>query len=140
VLLLNFHTAAGQSRSDKPKQSIAEKKHSSVIKGRCAIIIRPDNKKVKLLKKGIAEDDYMTFVMDNEYYMGMASNFLDSVKLKQIVKQSKGILDFQSSSGRYFRVRLDSFGWGIILFNGRTKPISADVTDIEEDYRAYMKK
>jgi hypothetical protein len=115
-------------------------KNLTVLEGRCAVIVRPDNKKIALMKKQGTEDDYNTSVNDNEYYMGLSIAFLDSTKVKQIARPAHGVLTFKSSTGHYFKVSLAPFYWGIILFNGRTKPIEADVTDIGAGYRAYMKK
>lgn len=133
------------SYSAEPEQEVAAgakprfNEHTSVLEGRCAVIVRPDNKKLQLMRKG-SKDDYATVVNDNEYYMGTAIAFLDSSKMRQIEKPAHGVVIFRSSTGRYFKIPLASFYWGIILFNGRTKPIEADVTDIGADYRTYMKK
>jgi hypothetical protein len=46
---------------------------------------------------------------------------------------------FKSVSGENFEIKLDTLGWAILLFNGKNKPIQADMTVFESDYKAYMK-
>jgi hypothetical protein len=120
----------------KPKSN----KNSTVLEGRWAVIVRPDTRKIELMKKQGSKEDYAAGVNDNEYYMGTSVAFLDAAKVRQLSKPAHGVLTFRSSTGQYFKVSLAPFDWGIILFNGRAKPIEADITDIESSYRAYMKK
>jgi hypothetical protein len=138
VMMLAFYSEPEQKvvAGAKPKVN----KHSNVLGGRCAVIVRPDDKKIEFMKKHNPEDYYNTLVSDNEYYMGDAVNFLNSTRVKQIEKPAHGVLTFRSSTGHYFKVSLAPFSWGVILFNGLTKQIEADVTNMAADYRAYMKK
>jgi hypothetical protein len=138
VMMLAFYSEPEQKvvAGAKPKVD----KNSNVLGGRCAVIVRPDDKKIEFMKKHNPEDYYNTLVSDNEYYMGDAVNFLNSTRVKQIEKPAHGVLTFRSSTGHYFKVSLAPFFWGVILFNGLTKPIEADVTNMAADYRAYMKK
>ncbi|MBO2032657.1 hypothetical protein J4D99_14765 [Siccationidurans ginsengisoli] len=138
VMMLTFHHVSAQKLAAKATPKLSER--ATVLEGRCAVIVRPDNRKIALMKKQGSEEDYNTVVADNQYYMGISLYFLDSVKVRQIEKPAHGVIIFKSSTGHYFTVSLTPFDWGIILFNGRAKPIEADVTDIESSYRAYMKK
>jgi hypothetical protein len=138
VMMLAFYSEPAQKVIAGPKPKFD--KNSRVLEGRCAVIVRPDNKKIELMRKQSSESDYNTVVSDNEYYMGLAVDFLNSTKINQIAKPAHGVLTFRSSTGRYFKVSLAPFNWSIILFNGRAKPIEADITDFEANYRAYMKK
>lgn len=140
ALLLTPYSGSGQKLLVKTKPKLDRAKSATIIAGRCAIIIRPDNKRIEWLKKRNSADEYNAVVNDNEYYIGTSIGFLNSVKVKQFEKLSNAVLSFKSSSGRYFNMSLASFDWGIILFNGRDKPIVADVTDIGSSYQAYMKK
>jgi hypothetical protein len=140
VCMLVLYNKPEQKIAANAKPPLSKTKKISVLTGRCAVLVRPDNRKIALLKSEGAADDYAASVNDNEYYMGISSAFLDSVKLKQITRPAHGIVTFKSWSGQYFKVSLSPFYWGIILFNGRTKPVEADVTDIVTSYQAYMKK
>jgi hypothetical protein len=140
VCMLASYSKPAQKIASKTKPPLAKTKKISAITGRCAVLVRPDNQKIALLKRQGTADDYAAAVNDNEYYIGISSAFLDSVKVKQITRPAHGIVLFKSLSGQYFKVSLSPMYWGIILFNGRTKPREADVTAIGADYRAYMKK
>jgi hypothetical protein len=83
--------------------------------------------------------DFYTAADDNEYYMASCGKYLNSLKVKQISKESRGVLLFKARSSKIFKMGLDTLYWGIILFNGKTKPIVADMTDIVGDYHRYMK-
>lgn len=106
----------------------------------CAVFVRPNSKKIEMLQKRISEDDYNTIVDDNEYYMATSAEYLDSVKVKRIGRDSEGILVFKTVEGNIFKMNLDSLNWGVLLFNGNAKPIEADITFINQDYETYMKK
>ncbi|MDB4924761.1 MAG: hypothetical protein JWR23_817 [Mucilaginibacter sp.] len=84
-------------------------------------------------------DDFYTVADDNQYYMGTSIKFLDSVKTKMITRDAKGSLTFRTKAGKIFKTKLDSLQWNILLFNGKEKPINADITMIQDDYKSYMK-
>lgn len=140
VFILTSYSKPTQKITIKTKPPLGKIKKINALTGRCAILVRPDNRKIALLKSKGSEDDYSAVVSDNEYYMGISSAFLDSVRIKQIARPAHGIVTFKSLSGQYFKMSLSPFYWGIILFNGRTKPIEADMTDIGANYQAYMKR
>lgn len=112
---------------------------NNVIDFPCAVIIEPDDKTIDHLKKINSEDDYNTIVDDNEFYISESTTFLDSVKLKEIQKYSKGSVVFKTAAGGIYSLKLDSIPWGVILFNGNNKPVKVDITDIEDSYHSYMK-
>jgi hypothetical protein len=135
-MMLTSHNVPAQKIAARATPKLS--KNTTVIEGRCAVIVRPDDKKIALMKKQGSEEDYAIMVNDYEYYTGTSIGFLNSTKIRQVVKPSHGVVIFKSSTGHYFKVSLAPFDWGIILFNGRTKPIEADITDIDTSYRAYM--
>ena len=112
---------------------------TGVITLPCAVMISPTIEIIDSLKKSDSDGFYVC-ADDNGYYDYEARKFLDSLKTKIIEKESKGLLLFKTRSGQNFKMKLDSLSWGIILFNGKTKPISIGVLDIENEYNAYMKK
>ena len=83
--------------------------------------------------------DFYTAADDNLYYMDNARKYLDSVKIKNISKESHGVLVFKTNSGQLFKMRPDTLYWEVILFNGKSKPIIAGITNIQDDYKVYMK-
>jgi hypothetical protein len=65
------------------------KENQEIIDYPCAIVIVPDEKAIRKLKRSYSEDDYNTIVDDNVNYMSESTTFLDSVKAKQIQKEFK---------------------------------------------------
>lgn len=117
---------------------VSKTNYDTLITAPCAVLVYPTLKKIDSMKKKDGEDFY-TIADDNQFYMGGSISYLDSVKVKQIVKDSKGILAFRTNTGQIFKTRLDTLYWDIILFNGKDKPIHADMMIIENDYKNYMK-
>jgi len=112
--------------------------YDSLITSPCALLVYPTLHKIDSMKKKDGQDFY-TAADDNQYYMGMSIEYLDSVKAKRIVKETKGTLAFRTNKGQIFKVNLDTLYWDIILFNGKSKPIHPDMTMIQDDYKSYMK-
>jgi hypothetical protein len=111
-----------------------------IINFPCVVFVRPNSQKIKKLKKENSEDDYNTIVDDNVYYVATSRDYIDSIGMKRIERESEGSLVFKSTKGTLFKVGLDSLYWGVVLFNGKDKPIEADMTYINQDYESYMKK
>ncbi len=112
---------------------------NAVIDFPCAVIVYPSDKAVSKLKKSYSEDDYNTIVDDNQNYMAKSLTYLDSVKAKKIQRESTGMVSFKTVSGETFEIKLDTLGWAVLLFNGQNKPIQADMTAFEDNYKGYMK-
>jgi hypothetical protein len=97
------------------------------------------DKAISKLKKSYSEDHYNTIVDDNQNYMDESLTYLDSVKTKQTQRESSGSVTFKTTAGKIFKMKLDTLGWAILLFNGTDKPIFADMTVFADNYKAYMK-
>jgi len=115
------------------------KDNNAVIDFPCAVVVYPSDKTISKLKKSNSEDDYNTIVDDNQNYMDESLTYLDSVKAKKIQLESIGTLSFKTASGETFEMKLDTLGWAVLLFNGKSKPIQADMTIFDDNYKAYMK-
>ncbi len=111
-----------------------------IINYSCAVLIRPNSRKIEKLKNENTEDDYNTIVDDNEYYMATSAEYLDSVKVKRIERDSEGSISFKTAKGVIFKIDMNSLYWGILLFYGKAKPVKADMTYINQDYESYIKK
>lgn len=114
-----------------------------VISERAAIFFDPDTVQIEKAKKEcLEEDDFYTAADDNLYYMWLASNFIDSVKLKKVDIMGKKVLKFVSATGGATFVNLDTVNWlwGVYFFDPQKKPHDADVVSIEEEYHKYFKQ
>lgn len=105
-----------------------------------ALIVTPSKSLIAKYQKENSEEDYNTIVDDDVYYLSQSEQYLDSVKANKIRVKSVGVIRFKTSAGKTYTMRLDTIFFGVILFNGKDKPISADIVEIQPDYYRYMKK
>lgn len=106
-----------------------------------AVIIQPSARLIDIIKKeNPKDDDYDTILDDDVWYMSQSEDFLDSLKVKKVQRESEGSMKFKALSGKVYTMKLDTMFFGIILFNGKDKPINADIVEIQDDFDRYMKK
>lgn len=118
--------------------SLAKKDYDSLITTPIALVLYPTGHQIDSMKKKDGEDFY-TIVDDDQFYLADCQKYLDSVKLKTLVKDSKGVMAFKTQSNQVYKLRLDTMSWSVILFNGKSKPYSADITLFADEYKQYMK-
>lgn len=131
-----------------PQQSTVEQKstattftkkdYDTLITTPGALVLYPTDHQIDSMKKKDGEDFY-TGADDYQFYLANCRQYLDSVKLKTIVKHASGVVAFKTQSNQLYKFRLDTLSWNLILFNGKAKPNRADITDIEGEYKKYMK-
>lgn len=109
----------------------------TIIKTPCAVIINPSSHTIDSLKK-VNEEDFYIAADDNMFYMAQAMNFLDSMQVKMVYKDSEGTLAFQWAGGQSTGMNLSKLYWRVLLFNGKTKPIEADITSLHSEFENYM--
>ena len=147
ILTLAFFISCNSSTKDEKgenakKDTIANKINAivdqDVITTACAIVISPTDLKIDSLKK-VYKDDFYTIADDNSFYVATATSYLDSVKTKIIYKKSVGVIKFKGTNGVSEEINLNESLWEILLFNGKTEPIEANLTNFISDYNRYMK-
>ncbi|MFI5159038.1 MAG: hypothetical protein ACHQF4_09230 [Sphingobacteriales bacterium] len=121
------------------KANAVYKDNDMVIDFPCAVVVFPSDKAINKLKKSYSEGDYNTIIDDNLNYMDESLTYLDSVKTKKVERKSNGMIAFKTASGERYEVKLDTLSWAILLFNGKNKPIQADMTVFADNYQTYMK-
>jgi hypothetical protein len=137
----NAHPSQKEEKiSKKSKSTTKSVNQDSLIDFPCAVLVYPSSQTIALLKKTGSDNDFYTAADDNQYYMSQCIDYLDSVKTKKITRESKGVASFKAITGKTYKIQLDSLYWGVLLFNGKSKPIEADITMIQDDYNSYMKK
>ena len=50
-----------------------------------------------------------------------------------------GVLKFNTDAGKIIELKIANLNWAVILFNGKSTPIIANMAAIENDYLKYMK-
>ncbi|HEX9509384.1 MAG TPA: hypothetical protein VF939_02800 [Puia sp.] len=123
--------------ANKSKQQV-HSDSTDIITTPCAVLIDPTKEKLRSLKKENGEDNFYTIADDNQFYIGTAISYLDSIHCKMINRQSKGTLKFKTAAGKLVKMTLGKYDWAILLFNGKDDPIEADITTFKEEFQRYM--
>ncbi|WP_217220458.1 hypothetical protein [Mucilaginibacter paludis] len=147
MFILNAcHKAASNPGTTVRHGSLVAKVNKTVIADNniiikpCAIIVKPNSRLISKVKKEMNDDEAFYIATDDYmFYMAQAELYLDSVKANKIRRLSEGSVKFNTISGRTFVMKLDTLFFGVLLFNGKDKPITADITDLQADYQKYMK-
>jgi hypothetical protein len=105
----------------------------------CAIVIEPTDKKIDSLQHVYSDQEYANLLDDNIHYLENARKLFKAKGLKMIEKKSMGTVKFKKQNGEFAEMPLSDFFWGVVLFNGKSDPIEADLTTIEEEYLRYMR-
>jgi hypothetical protein len=104
------------------------------------VIITPSERLITKMKSKMEGGEYNTVVDDNGFYLSQSIQYLDSVKAYKVERESEGSIKFKTLSGNTYEMKLDTVFFGVMLFNGKDKPVMADITALKEDYVKYMKK
>jgi len=119
----------------KPKPAFVD---SNLFSQPIAVVVIPNIRLIKKIRKQNSEEDYNTIVDDNSYYLSLCNQYLDSVRVHKVVRESKGRVKFKTNGGKIYTIKLDAMFFGVLLFNGTNMPVSADMTDIATEYERYM--
>lgn len=105
----------------------------------CAILYSPDSAQLAKLKKENGEEAFFTIADDNSNYLADARIFLEGKGVK-IMEPTSGKMHFQSKTGNATTIDLSDpkYNWEVWLYDGN-KLNKIDVTDIENEYKKYMK-
>ncbi|HWK03844.1 MAG TPA: hypothetical protein VNS58_09435 [Puia sp.] len=120
------------------KQQAHPSDSTDIIITPCAVMIDPTEAKLKQLKKEDGEENFYSMADDNQFYMGTAIGYLDSIHYKMIDRQSKGTIKFRTAAGNLVKMNLTKYDWAILLFNGKDTPIEADITTFKDEFERYM--
>ena len=105
-----------------------------------AVIITPSERLINKVKHTMDGASYNSVVDDNGFYLSESLKYLDSVKAYKVERESEGSIKFKTLSGTTYEMKLDTVFFGVMLFNGKDKPVMADMTMLKGDYQKYMKK
>lgn len=110
-----------------------------IINEKCAVIFNPDSSKILIAKKR-DEESFNTSAHDAMYYISLSREFLKKQKIN-IVETESQIIDFTSKEKLItsFNLKTNNKLWGIILFDGKNKPIEIDMTSIDLEFKKFMK-
>ncbi|MBD0403034.1 hypothetical protein [Flammeovirga sp. EKP202] len=109
-----------------------------IINEKCALDIFPSSKWIKTEQERMEEDDWMTVVDDNIYYIDLARQVLLKNKIShENLSRKKRYVKFMKEDEIVSIIDLEKMdnAWGIILYNGHDTPFLWSGTEIEEDIK-----
>ncbi|MFT3827701.1 MAG: hypothetical protein QM731_27525 [Chitinophagaceae bacterium] len=125
----------------KAEAKVAVASDTLIIRTRTAVAYAPDNAIIEKRKKEIGAKNFQVGADDYLYYMKYSGEFLKKVKLpvQQVGKQQ--YLKFVQDDNSYTIIKKDTASdlWGIYFFTPSKKPLLADITSIEKEYKVYFK-
>lgn len=106
-----------------------------------AVFVEPDSLRIEKRKKEIGEEDFYIVADDYLFYMYKSYEFLDSIKLTIITTKGEKFIKFVHHDKMQQIIQLDTIPelWNIYLFEPKSKAKKIDMTNIEEEYKNYLK-
>lgn len=128
-----------QTASEPPQQTEVAAADAKQISQPCVIFYSPDSIQLEKLKKENGEEAFYTIADDNQNYMADARIFLEGKGVK-IIEPAGGKISFHSKNGGATTIDLSDpkYNWETWLYDGN-KLNKIDITDIENEYKKYMK-
>ncbi len=83
------------------------------------------------MQKEYSEEDYNEIVADITWYPGIASEFLDSIGVRNEMVNNQMLLVFKSKKGKRYEFHKDSIKGNMILFRNDTVPIISSAIDFD---------
>ena len=112
---------------------------NEVWKGPCAIFVAPTTAQLDSLKIKMNESVFFKLTDESIGAMSKARAFLELKKTNMANVEAIGILKFNTDAGKIIELKIAHLNWAVILFNGKSTPIIANMAAIENDYLKYMK-
>jgi len=110
------------------------------VKSDVALFYYPDSTSLDTLRNELNEKTYKEAINDYNHFMGLASVYFDSVKLKRLTTNRGKVLKFVRQDKSEFIIDTKTLVdfWGVILFNKNFKPKLIDITIIDLEYNRYF--
>jgi hypothetical protein len=112
---------------------------NAILQGPCAVFVAPTPDQIDTLKVKLGANNFYTSADDNMFNIAKSRTFLEGKKVPIVNKDAIGSVKFKKADGKIVEQQLSGMNWGVILFNGKSDPMVADMKNIEKDYNKYMK-
>jgi hypothetical protein len=114
----------------KPKSVVKSSVQKTLtITTPCAVLYSPDDAWIERHKNSDSTGFYAV-ANDIMYYVSQTSEYLNKRKIKTIDTHASTLrFVLANSSVKVFDLRNSTYGWGLILFNGRNTPKEADLVE-----------
>ncbi|MFK7049460.1 hypothetical protein FLACOL_01883 [Flavobacterium columnare] len=104
------------------------------------VIIIPTQKQLDSLQLNMSEDEYLSFIDDNIFYINEAKEYCENIhSIVQEIESGKP-LNFITKKGIQFPISTKGLLWEIIVFNGVTPPEYIDCTNLQQEIMSVYNK
>jgi hypothetical protein len=139
-ILSACHQTANKTEDTKPADTMAQYPDSLLLDKPGAVIVRPNMRQINARKNKYGSEVFGTVLNAGMLYMYESQHYLDSIQTYKIERETEGIMKFKTNKGEMYTMKLDTLFYDIILFNGKDRPVYADMGNMPDSYAGYMKK
>jgi|WetSurMetagenome_2_1015567.scaffolds.fasta_scaffold06539_6 hypothetical protein len=105
---------------------------SKIFQENCVVFLMPDSSKLLKMQKEEPEDNYNEIIADIQWYIGVASESLDSLKIKNSIESDCRLI-FKLQSGKEYIFSSGNINGNMILFRNDTLPIISYAINFNRD-------
>lgn len=111
-----------------------------IVTSRAAVFYQPDSLQIEARMKEAGEEDFRAGMDDYLYYLNESWQYLESRGLPVLDAKNRTFIKFVGTDSNQL-VRLDTVPelWGVYLFDPAKRYYKADMTVVDEEYKAYFK-
>ena len=139
--------AATVAKRDTAKQMpavapiVVKTNDNLVTEKKTAVFIRPNAARIEKEKRKGGEEGFATTANDYLYYMSVAQEFLDSVKVPIVDVSDEKFIRFTANNKKSQLIEVSKLPelWSIYLFEPGKKAKQIDMTMTEEECKDYFK-
>ena len=140
LIISACHQTANKTGETKPADTIFQYADSVLMDTPGAVIVRPNMRQINAKKNKYGSDVFGTVLNAGMLYMYESQHYLDSIQAYKVERETEGVMKFKTTKGEIYTMKLDTLFYDIILFNGKDKPVYADMGNMLKSYSDYMKK
>ncbi len=124
------------------KKSNTINRDTLIVNTKAAIFFIQDSTQIELRKKNTNEDDFYVVADDAMYYLSLAREFVDTIKLNKIELSNEKYIQFVELNKNQTLIKTDTLKplCGVYFFEPSKKPYLIDLANPKEEYRNYFKQ
>jgi short-subunit dehydrogenase len=145
ILFLAFvacNSPSNKSTNYLPNTVSTNNADTLIVNTKAAIFFFQDSTQIELRKKNINVEDFYVGADDAMYYLSVAREFVDSVKLNKIEPTQEKFIKFIDSNKIQTLIKIDTLKalCGVYFFEPSKQPYLINLTMPEEEYKNYFRQ
>lgn len=112
-----------------------------IVTSKAAVFYQPNSVQIEKRMKEVGEEDFRMGMDDYLFYMNESWTYLKQQGMPVVDVKDKKFIKFISANNTIRLVQLDTVPelWGVYFFDPARSPHHADMTNVDEEYKAYYK-